>query len=52
MLLLKAYAHIMNYKLVFILILSLRWQCKDPSADTIAQLKAYTYTSTKGKHTD
>ena len=41
-----------NYKLFLILILSVRWQCKDPLADTIAQLKAYTYTSTKGKHTD
>ena len=41
-----------NYKLFFILILSVRWQCKDPLADTIAQLKAYTYISTKGKHTD
>ena len=41
-----------NYKLFLILILSVRWQCKDPLADTIAQLKAYTYISTKGKHTD
>ena len=41
-----------NYKLFLTLILSVRWQCKDPLADTIAQLKAYTYTSTKGKHTD
>ena len=41
-----------NYKLFSILIFSVRWQCKDPLADTIAQLKAYTYISTKGKHTD
>ena len=41
-----------NYKLFLILILSVRWQRKDPLADTIAQLKAYTYISTKGKPTD
>ena len=40
---------IINY--FFILILSVGWQSKDPLAETIAQLKAYTYTSTKGKHT-